>query len=83
MDDLPFSIPAVPDAGFLGLGGAGDPSRIHILRDADVGDAGGLVSHQVDVRVQDCRVHWLAVPGPHLRGDKDSGFSRGRSLGDS
>lgn len=70
MDNLPFAIPAVPDAGLLGLGGAGDPSRIHILRDADVGDAGGLVSHQVNVGVQDCCVHRLAVPRPHWRGDK-------------
>lgn len=65
VDDLPFAIPAVPDAGLLGLGGAGDPSRVHVLRDADVGDAGGLVSHQVDVGVQDRCVHGLAVPGPH------------------
>lgn len=66
VDNLPFAIPAVPDAGLLGLGGAGDPSRIHVLRDADVGDAGGLVSHQVNVGVQDCCVHRLAVPRPQV-----------------
>lgn len=74
VNNLPFAIPTVPDAGLLGLGSAGDPSRVHILRDADVGNAGGLVSHQVDVGVQDRRVHGLAVPGPHWRGDKHKGI---------
>lgn len=78
---MPFAIPAVPDAGLLGLGGAGDPSRIHVLRDADVGDAGRLVSHQVDVGVQDRRVHGLAVPGPHWRGDSRGSFRQGKEFG--
>lgn len=68
--NLPFAIPAVPDAGLLGLCSAGDPSRVHVLRDADVGNAGRLISHQVDVGVQDRGVHGLAVPRPHWRGDK-------------
>lgn len=80
MDDLPFAIPAVPDAGLLGLGGAGDPSRVHVLCDADVGDAGGLISHQVDVGVQDRRVHGLAVPGPHWRGEKYKWLQAGEGV---
>lgn len=80
VNNLPFAIPAVPDAGLLGLGSAGDPSRVHVLRDANVGNAGGLVSHQVDVGVQDRRMHGLAVPGPHWRGTSTSRF---RSLGGS
>lgn len=84
MNDLPFAIPAVPDAGLLGLGSAGDPSRVHVLRDADVGDAGRLVPHEVDVGVQNRRVHGFAVPGPHWRGGQAQvDLGRGRSLGGS
>lgn len=67
VDDLPFAIPAVPDAGLLRLGRAGDAARIQVLRDADVGDAGRLVAHQMDMGVQDGGVHGLAVPRPHWR----------------
>lgn len=67
VDDLPFAIPAVPDAGLFRLGRAGDAAGVQVLRDADVGDAGRLVTHQVDVGVQDGGVHRLAVPGPHCR----------------
>lgn len=67
VDDLPFAVPAVPDAGLLGLGRAGDAAGVQVLRDADVGDAGRLVTHQVDVGVQDGGVHRFAVPGPHCR----------------
>lgn len=70
VNNLPFAIPAVPDAGLLGLGSAGNSSGVHVLRDANVGNAGRLVSHQVDVGVQDRRVHGLAVPRPHWGGDK-------------
>lgn len=69
VDDLPFAIPAVPDAGLLRLGRAGDAARIQVLRDADIGDAGRLVAHQVDMGVQDGGVHGLAVPRPHWRWD--------------
>ena len=67
VDDLPFAIPAVPDAGLFRLGRAGDAAGVQVLRDADVGDAGRLVTHQVDVGVQDGGVHRLAVPRPHCR----------------
>lgn len=78
---MPFAIPAVPDAGLLGLGGAGDAPRVHVLRDADVGDAGRLVPHQVDVGVQDRRVHGFAVPGPHWKGDIQGGLRKGKGFG--
>lgn len=67
VDDLPFAVPAVPDAGLLRLGGAGDATGVQVLCDADIGDAGRLVTHQVDVGVQNSGVHGLAVPGPHCR----------------
>lgn len=65
--NLPFAIAAVPHSGLLRLGRAWDATRIQVLRDADVGDAGRLVAHQMDVGVQDGGVHGLAVPGPHWR----------------
>jgi len=81
VDNLPFAIPAVPDAGLFRLGSAGDAPRVHVLRDADVGDAGGLVSHQVNMGVQDRRVHRLAVPGPHWKGDNQGGLRQGKDFG--
>lgn len=78
VNDLPFAIAAVPDTGLLGLGRARDAAGVHVLRDADVGDAGGLVAHQVDVRVQDGGVHRLAVPGPHWSGGRAGGITQRR-----
>lgn len=40
VDNLPFAIPAVPDAGLLRLGRAGDAAGVQVLSDTDVGDAG-------------------------------------------
>lgn len=71
VDDLPFAVPAVPDAGLLRLGRARDAAGVQVLRDADVGDAGRLVAHQVDVGVQDGGVHGFAVPGPHCRRERE------------
>lgn len=62
VDDLPLAITAVPHAGLLRLGGARDAPRVQVLCDADIGDAGRLVTHQVDVGIQDGGVHRLAVP---------------------
>lgn len=70
MDNLPFPVAAVPHPGLLWLGGAGRPVSIYVLRDSDVGDAGGLVSHQVDVGVQDGGVDRFAVLRPHWKGRK-------------
>lgn len=65
VDDLPLAVAAVPHPGLLGLGGARRAVGVDVLRHSDVGDAGGLVAHQVDVGVQDGGVDRLAVLGPH------------------
>lgn len=56
---LPFCVSAVPDAGFLGLHGAGDVVHIHVLRESDVGDAGGVLADQMHVRIQKNGVDWF------------------------
>ena len=65
VDDLPLAVAAVPDPGLLRLGGAGRAAGVDVLRHPDIGDAGGLVAHQVDVGVQDGGVDRLTVLGPH------------------
>lgn len=57
----PLAVAAVPDARLLGLRGAGPALPVDVLRQADVGDAGGVLPDDVHVRVQDGRVDWLAV----------------------
>lgn len=61
----PFGIPAVPHPRLLRLAGARPALAVHVLRQADVGDAGGLVPDQVHVGVQDGGVHRLAVFTQH------------------
>ena len=61
MHVLPLALPAVPDACLLGLAGARPALGVHTLGEADVGDAGGVLADQVDVRVQDGGVDGLAV----------------------
>lgn len=39
MNVLPLSLSAMPDAGLLRLHGARHPPRVHVLAQADVGDA--------------------------------------------
>lgn len=65
VDDLPLPVAAVPHPGLLGLGGTRRPVAVDVLRHSDVGDAGGLVPDQVDVRVQDGGVDRFAVLGPN------------------
>lgn len=65
VDVLPLSLAAVPDAGLLGLAGAGPALRVDVLGEADVGDAGGVLPDDVHVGVQDGRVDWLVVLGEH------------------
>ena len=43
----------MPHTGLLGLAGAGPALPVDILREADVGDAGGVLADDVHVRVQD------------------------------
>lgn len=68
MDVLPPALPAVPYSGLFRLAGARAALAVHKLRQADVGDAGGVVPDDVHVRVEDGGVDGLAVLGEHWRG---------------
>lgn len=61
MDILPFGVPTMPHPRLFRLAAAWPALPIHILREADVGDAGGLLSNQVHVRVEDGGVDGLTV----------------------
>lgn len=63
VDVLPPAVSAVPHSGLFRLAGAGTALAIHKLRQADVGDAGSVVSNHVHVRVEDGGVDGLAVLG--------------------
>lgn len=65
MDILPFGVPTMPHPCLLRLAAAWPALPIHILREADVGDAGGLLSNQVHVRVEDGGVDGLTVLRQH------------------
>lgn len=57
----PLGVAAVPHARLLGLAGSRPALGVHVLRQADVSDAGGLLADQVHVWVEDGGVHRLAV----------------------
>ena len=57
----PLGISAMPHARLLRLAGARPALAVHVLRQADVGDAGGVLADQMDVGVEDGGVHRLAV----------------------
>lgn len=57
----PLGVAAVPHACLLRLAGARAALAVHVLRQADVGDAGGVLADQVHVGVEDGGVHGLAV----------------------
>lgn len=61
MDVLPLAVAAVPDTGLFGLAGARAALTVDVLRQADVGDAGGIFPDDVHVRVQDGGVNGLVV----------------------
>lgn len=61
MDVLPLAITAVPHAGLLGLHGARHAAAVHVLGQANVGDARRVLPDQVNVRVQEDGVHWLVA----------------------
>lgn len=71
MDVLPLAVAAVPDAGLLGLHGAGHAVAVDVLGEADVGDAGRLVSDQVDVGVQQDGVDRLLGLGQSCREEQE------------
>lgn len=52
VDVLPLAVAAMPDASLLRLHGARHAVAVDVLREADVGDAGGFVPDQVDVGVE-------------------------------
>lgn len=61
----PFGIAAMPHTRLLRLAGAWPALAVHVLRQADVGYAGGVLADQMDVGVEDGGVHWLAVFTQH------------------
>lgn len=63
VDILPPAVSAVPHSGLFRLAGAGTALAVHKLRQADVGDAGSVVSNHVHMRVEDGGVDGLAVLG--------------------
>lgn len=74
VDVLPPAVPAVPYPGLLRLAGARTALPVDKLRQADVGDAGGVVSDHVHVRVEDGGVDGLAVLGEDWRQRQGSNF---------
>lgn len=65
VDILPPALPAVPYSGLFWLAGAWAALSVNELRQADVSDAGGVVSDDVHVWVEDGGVDGLAVLGKH------------------
>ena len=63
MHVLPLAVPAVPHASLLGLHGPGQAAAVQVLGEPHVGDARGILAHQVHVGVQDDGVHRLAALG--------------------
>lgn len=63
----PFGVAAMPHARLLRLAGAWPALAVHVLRQADVGYAGGVLADQMDVGVEDGGVHGLAVFTQHCR----------------
>lgn len=61
----PLGVAPLPHARLLRLAGARPALAVHVLRQADVGYAGGVVADQVHVRVEDGGVHGLAVFTQH------------------
>lgn len=61
----PLGIAAMPHAGLLRLAGARPALAVDVLRQADVGYAGGVLANQVDMGVEDGGVHRLAVFTQH------------------
>ena len=50
---------------------SGNDALVNELSEADVGDAGGVVSHQVDVRIEDQRVDGLGVFAQYCKNDNN------------
>lgn len=65
MDIQPLAIPAVPDPGLFRLRGARPALAVDILRQANVGNASGIVANNMNVGVQYGGMDWLAVLGQY------------------
>lgn len=76
----PLGVAAVPHTRLLRLAGARMALAVHVLRQADVGDAGGVLADQVDVRVEDGGVHRLTVLTQHWRRTRDTRFTDRRRM---
>lgn len=61
VDVEPLAVAAMPHPGLLRLAGAWAARGVHKLREADVGDARGLLADQVHVGVEQGGVHRLDV----------------------
>lgn len=57
----PLGVAAMPHTSLLWLAGARPSLTVDVLRQADVGDAGGILANQMDVGVENGGVHWFAV----------------------
>lgn len=66
----PFGITAMPHTRLLRLAGAWPALAVDVLRQADVGYAGGILTDQMDMGIEDGGVHWLAVFTQHC-GDRN------------
>lgn len=77
VDVLPLAVSAVPDSSLLRLAGPWLTLIVYELSQADVGDAGGVLPDQVDVRIQDGGVDGLVVLGQYWRtGDKNKTINK-------
>lgn len=68
MDVLPLAVAAVPDAGLLRLHGARHAIAVDVLGEADIGNAGSLLSNQVDMWVEQDGVDGLLPLRQSCRG---------------
>lgn len=55
----------MPHTRLLRLAGAWPALAVDVLRQADVGYAGGILTDQMDMGIEDGGVHWLAVFTQH------------------
>lgn len=63
MDVLPLAVSALPHSGLLRLAGSRPTLSVNELSEADVSDAGRVLTNQVDVGIQDRGVDGLVVLG--------------------
>lgn len=61
VDVQPLAITTVPDTSLFRLRGAGPALTVDVLCQADIGNASCIFTNDMDMRVQDGRVDWLAV----------------------